>query len=255
MKAMISLFNIPIDRLESADVQALIFQALTHHVLVTIATVNPEMLLAASHDVHVRKALCSMTYRIPDGVGVSLLLRLLRYGAVPRHPGSDLFVDICRSARQMGKRVVILGGWGTTTECAIEVLKTAFPGLDIHGLSDVTIRVEDDLWDQPSDLLDTLSHLQPDVLAVALGGVDHRQERWIADHASAISGVKLAIGIGGTVDMIAGVSRRAPALIQSVGMEWLWRLFLEPWRMRRIARAVVIFPMRALLDRMKQHES
>lgn len=255
MKAPFHLFEFPIDRLESAQLQALVSRALVGQTLVTIATVNPEMLLAANRHQNVRRALRFMTHRVPDGVGISLVSRLLGYGAVPRHPGSDLFIDVCRSAQQLKKRLVLLGGWGTTTHRAVQVLKAAFPGLDIHGLSDITIRVEDDSWDQPDDLLETLSHLQPDVLAVALGGSDHRQERWISDHAPRIMGLKFALGIGGTIDMIAGTKRRAPELMRRAGVEWLWRLFLEPQRIGRIARAVVVFPMMALLDRMKRHES
>lgn len=251
----VRLLQLPIDRVESTQLQALILDALIGQTLVTIATVNPEMLLAAKHHLGVQKALCSMTYLIPDGVGISIVARLLGYGVVHRHPGSDLFIDVCRSACQLKKRVVILGGWGTTTHRTVQVLKAAFPGLDIHGLSDMNIRVEDDSWDQPSDLLEMLSDLQPNVLAVALGGSDHRQERWIADHAPRMKGLKLALGIGGTLDMIAGTKRRAPELMRRAGVEWLWRLMLEPQRIGRIARAVIIFPMMAVLDRMRRHES
>lgn len=255
MKAPLHLFQCPIDRLESVELQTLVSCALVGQKLVTIATVNPEMLLAANRHQNVRRALCAMTHRIPDGIGISLVSRLLGYGAVPRHPGSDLFIDVCRSARPLKKRVVILGGWGTTTHRAVQVLKAAFPGLDVQGLGDITIRVENNSWDQPNNLLETLSRLQPDVLAVALGGSDHRQERWIADHAPRITGLKLALGVGGTIDMVAGTRKRAPGFMRRAGVEWLWRLILDPQRIGRIVQAVVVFPTMALLDRMKRHES
>ena len=214
------------------------------------------MLLTARVQEGVRRALRRITYRIPDGAGISLVARLLGYGKLVRHPGSDMIIDICRLSRQQNKRVLILGGWGTITKRAIAVLKRAFPGIDVHGLSDVRIGIDREEWDQPHNLIDQISAHRPDVLAVALGGAgQERQERWIADHAHKISGLKLAIGIGGAIDMIAGSTPRAPEWMQKVGIEWFWRLAIQPRRAGRIFRAVFVFPIRAVFDRMRRHEA
>ncbi|MBI2117865.1 WecB/TagA/CpsF family glycosyltransferase, partial [Candidatus Peregrinibacteria bacterium] len=81
---------------------------------------------------------------------------------------------------------------------------------------------------------------KPRLLLVAFGAPE--QDLWIDRYLSAMPSVRVAMGIGGTLDFLAGVRKRAPALVQKLGFEWLWRLLNEPWRLRRIWNAVVVFP-------------
>ncbi len=79
----------------------------------------------------------------------------------------------------------------------------------------------------------------PDILLVALG--HGKQEKWIASHLAELPSVKIAMGVGGAFAFIAGRVRRAPKLMRALGLEWLWRLFLQPWRIVRIYRAIIVF--------------
>jgi N-acetylglucosaminyldiphosphoundecaprenol N-acetyl-beta-D-mannosaminyltransferase len=246
----ITFFDVAIDVLTQQALQEKILGSFSSPEQLLIATTNPEMLLAARKNRNIARTLRRMTLRIPDGFGISLMGRVLGKGVIWRHPGSDLFVDMCKIAATEQKRVLILGGWGTITEKAMNILRTAFPGLIIDGIGDVTIRAEEGIWDQPQDLIQRIQEYSPDILAVALGGGSYdRQERWIVDHAPQLISTSIVVGIGGTLDMVSGHRPRAPQWMQRAGIEWLWRLCIEPKRIGRIWNAVIRFPVAVILDR------
>jgi len=85
------------------------------------------------------------------------------------------------------------------------------------------------------------------LLLVAYGAP--KQDLWIAKHLSKMPTVRVAIGVGGTFDFLSGTIKRAPRWLRSLGLEWLWRLILQPWRIKRIWTAVVIFPMLVLMSK------
>jgi N-acetylglucosaminyldiphosphoundecaprenol N-acetyl-beta-D-mannosaminyltransferase len=96
-------------------------------------------------------------------------------------------------------------------------------------------------------MVDELQRAEPAVVLVGLGAP--KQERWIAQHADDVASARILIGVGGAFDMWAGRFRRAPRLMHRVGLEWAWRLALEPGRFPRIVRATIVFPFRALTER------
>lgn len=251
------IFGLSLLRASSADVEEHLERwLLQDEGPTTIATVNPEMLLQAHEDTAVYAALEACTVRLPDGVGVSVACAMTGQRWIPRHPGVDVFVDLCRQSAKHGLHVVVVGGWGSDPKRAADVLRAAFPGLRLSLYADVNILWEDGVWKQPPDLVSSLADLQPDVLAVALGGGGpNRQERWLATFAPAIPNLRVGIGIGGSLDMISGRIPRAPRPVRALGLEWAWRLAREPRRAGRIYRAVILFPWLVLLDRMRAHES
>jgi N-acetylglucosaminyldiphosphoundecaprenol N-acetyl-beta-D-mannosaminyltransferase len=85
------------------------------------------------------------------------------------------------------------------------------------------------------------------IVLVGLGAP--KQERWITRHADDLVDVRIAMGIGGAFEMWGGTLRRAPRFLRRLGLEWAWRLVLEPRRLPRVARAAFVFPYRALTDR------
>ncbi|PIR47939.1 hypothetical protein COV06_00875 [Candidatus Uhrbacteria bacterium CG10_big_fil_rev_8_21_14_0_10_50_16] len=249
--AQIDFFDIPIDRLTQRTLELRLSQALDELGQVLIATPNPEMLLAAHQDEDIARILRRMHMRIPDGFGLSLLSRLTGQGTLRRFPGVDVLLDICRLAGQRNMHLLIIGGWGEDSARASTILETAFPGLRVSSLSDMRIHWDLDEWNQPGDLLSRVQQLAPDVLAIALGGAGYsRQERWIVDHAPQFPSVRVAIGVGGAVDMISGRIMRAPIWMRAIGLEWLWRVLRQPSRIHRIYDAVIRFPIAAILDRL-----
>ena len=98
-------------------------------------------------------------------------------------------------------------------------------------------------------IIDQINQLAPDVLAVALG--QRKQERFANSYLKQIPTVKIIIGIGGALDMISGNLPRAPKFLRRLGLEWFWRLVIEPSRWPRIVRAVIIFPIVVIIEKIK----
>jgi len=104
-----------------------------------------------------------------------------------------------------------------------------------------------DKWDNEV-IVKHINSVKPDILFVALG--HYKQEKWIFDNLKKLKTVKLAMGVGGAFDFYSGRAERAPEHIQSSGFEWLWRLFKEPHRYKRIFTAVIVFPWKCFVERL-----
>ncbi len=136
--------------------------------------------------------------------------------------GVDFFWDILALAEKKNLKTYFLGGFEETPELVAEKARQKFPQLQIAGFSNKFFHVGD---------LDKINQSGADLLFVAYGPV--RQEKWIAEHLPELN-IKLAIGLGGTFDYIAGKKIRAPKFIRALGLEWLFRLISQPKRFRRI---------------------
>jgi len=203
-----------------------------------LVTPNPEFLVEAQKDENFRQILNQADLAVPDGVGLIWASRFLRQPLIQRITGVDLMEDICRKANEKGWLVFLAGGRAGVAQEAAHQLKKRYPYLKIKTVEEPT--------DLPTDL-----GSEKVVLFLALGAP--RQEKWIKRHLESRPQVKLAMGVGGAFDFISGRIRRAPRLIQKAGLEWLWRFFLQPWRAKRIFRAVVIFPHLVIKEHLKRN--
>lgn len=196
-----------------------------------VCTVNPEFIVDARRDPSFAAVLAQADLRVPDGVGVLLAARLLGRPLHERVTGSDGIYRICAQAAQAGWRVYLLGAAPGVAERAAQMLQAEYPGLQIVGTyaGDPT----DGSW---PEIQARLVAAHTDILFVAYG--HPRQDRWIADHRAELP-VQVAIGIGGALDFVAGVAKRAPRWVQRLGLEWLHRLVHQPWRWRRMVKLPV----------------
>lgn len=210
-----------------------------------IVTANPEILLEARHDPAYAQALGQADVRTVDGVGLSIVGRLLgvRWSRVT---GVELAERFIRYAAQEGLRVGFVGGASKVSEGALARWSKAYPGL--QGVAEQGGRVDLDGSDDEAgeEARHRLTLFAPDILFVAFG--HPKQERWIARHLSDFPRVKVMVGVGGAFDYWAGRIPRAPHVLRAVGFEWAWRLFMQPSRVWRIIRAVFVFPALAILD-------
>jgi N-acetylglucosaminyldiphosphoundecaprenol N-acetyl-beta-D-mannosaminyltransferase len=193
----------------------------THQVI----TVNTEMLVAAHDDPDLARVLNSGDLNVADGVGVLLASRLLGCPLQERVTGSDGIYALAGHSARHGYRVFFLGAAPGVAGRAAQVLQAAYPRLQVAGTYAGS--------PQPEDCEDVISRVRaaaPDLLLVAYGVP--AEERWIATHRARL-GVPVMIGVGGTFDFVAGVTRRAPPWMRTIGLEWLHRLSREPWRWRR----------------------
>jgi N-acetylglucosaminyldiphosphoundecaprenol N-acetyl-beta-D-mannosaminyltransferase len=196
-----------------------------------ICTVNPEFVMEARRNPAFAAVLRQADLRVPDGVGILWAARRQGRPLRERVTGSDGIYRISARAAELGWRVFLLGAAPGVAEQAAAVLGMRYPGLQVAG----TYAGSPSPADWPA-IARQLTAAQPDVLLVAYG--HPKQDLWIAARRAKLPAA-VAIGVGGAFDFVAGVARRAPAWMQRIGLEWLYRLAREPWRWRRMARLPV----------------
>ena len=190
-----------------------------------IATANPEFVMAAQHSPDFRQALAAADLCVADGVGLLWAARRLGARLPERVTGSDLTPLLAQAASQRGWRLYLLGAAPGVAQQAADRLAQQNPGLRIAGVYAGSPADRD-----APDIVQRVIAAQPDVLLVAYGAP--AQDLWIARHGAEL-GVPVMMGVGGAFDHIVGVQRRAPAWVQRVHLEWLFRLVTQPWRWRR----------------------
>jgi N-acetylglucosaminyldiphosphoundecaprenol N-acetyl-beta-D-mannosaminyltransferase len=203
-----------------------------HHV----ATVNPEFVMRAQNDREFARVLEGADLCLPDGTGVVWAAR--RAGCSIRGPvaGVDLVEPLAAICARRGWRMFLLGAPTGVAEELAARLGAAYPGLAVAGHAG---------GPDPSHDAETLRMIDehaPDVLLVAYGAP--AQELWI-DRLRSRLRVSVAIGVGGAFDFLTGRVTRAPAWMRRAGLEWLYRLAHQPWRVRRMA-VLPVYAMRVL---------
>lgn len=191
-----------------------------------ICTVNPEFIMAARRDPHFAAVLRAADLCVPDGVGVVWAAQRQGVQLRERVTGSDGIYRICERAAERGWRVFFLGAAAGVAAEAARRLQQLYPGLQIAGVYSGSPHAQE--W---PTIAAQLQATHPDILFVAYG--HPRQDFWIAQHRHELP-AKVAIGVGGAFDFVAGVTARAPGWMQRAGIEWLYRLIQQPWRWRRM---------------------
>lgn len=219
-----------------------------------ITTPNPEIVVASVRDTAYREALNKADVNICDGRGIELLSK----EPIERFPGVDVLITLLQEAAKSEKTVYLLGtGQPEILEKAKQILEAQIPNIRIIGtnpgqtltyiVEEGVGRVEPESKEHEERIIDAIITAAPCVLVVAFG--HPKQELWVTEHLGEFPSVRVAIGIGGALDTIAGRVPRAPAYMRRIGLEWLWRLVHEPKRIKRIITAVIVFPLYVFLER------
>lgn len=193
-----------------------------------IYTLNALTLLLAYEDPAYAEVLARADVTLADGIGAVWAVRRLTGRRVERVTGVDLIGDLCRLCTVEGQSVFLLGGRPGVAERAAEKLRKSHPGLRIAGARDGFWRPEEE-----DEMIRAVNRAGADLLLVGLG--QPRQEQFLDRQREQLA-ARLAMGVGGSFDVIAGNLRRAPLWMRRSGLEWLFRLGLEPWRIRRVWR-------------------
>lgn len=232
----ITILGIPVDALTREQAVQRIVGWLgmdgQHH----IATPNPEMLVAATRNAALADALKATDLNIPDGVGLLWAAKRAGTPLPQRVTGVDVMTDVC--AMSQGP-VFLLGAWGTTAERAGYALQKRNPHLQIAGTYAGSPSAAEE-----QHIVERINASGAKAVFVAYGVPS--QELWIRRNLARMPGVRIAMGVGGAFDFLAGNRKRAPRALQRLGVEWLWRLLQEPSRLRRILTATVVFPRMVL---------
>jgi N-acetylglucosaminyldiphosphoundecaprenol N-acetyl-beta-D-mannosaminyltransferase len=207
-----------------------------------VVTLNAEMTMQAERNATLAGVIRQAELVIPDGAGVVLYLQL-QGQRIRRCPGIELAESLLSSSGQLGAgtRVFFYGGAPGLAEAAAAIWQRRIPSLKVAGTQHGYISSAEE-----EKLRQTLMQLQPQVILVGLGVP--RQELWIAQNRF-VCPQATWIGVGGSFDIWAGVKSRAPAWLANNHLEWLYRLYQEPWRWRRML-ALPKFAWKALVHRL-----
>lgn len=181
-----------------------------------IVTLNPEILVRAYKDEDYKKVLNNAKLALADGVGVLLGARFMGKALKQRITGADLMESLCNYASKRPITVSFLGGGPRIAELTAECLQKKYPGLKVSWFSQ---EYEKSLKDKNTD-----------ILFVAFGAP--KQEIWISENLKSLK-AKVVMGVGGSFDFITGKVPRAPKILRNLGLEWLFRLIVQPWRIKR----------------------
>jgi N-acetylglucosaminyldiphosphoundecaprenol N-acetyl-beta-D-mannosaminyltransferase len=232
----VTILGIPFDRLTLTGTLKIIQEKLGKPAdkPIMVATPNPEMLLAARKNKAFTKILQNTNLNIADGTGIIWASKVIKNPLPERVTGTDLMQAICANVSR-DIRIFLLGGAPGVAKKAQEKLSQESHA-NIVGTYDCPA---DPSHDKAARAI--INAAKPDVVFVAFGAP--KQELWLERNLPHLQTVKLAMGVGGAFDFIAGIRKRAPAWMQKLGLEWLFRLLQQPSRIRRIWNATIVFPI------------
>ena len=191
-----------------------------------VATANAEMLLRATHDEELKKILNSAALVVPDGAGTVWAAHHLGFDMPERVAGFDLVQELLKVAPSKSQKIFFFGSAPGVAEKAKSKAEELYSGINIVGVRDGFFSADDE-----QAIIEQIKKAQPDILLAALGVP--KQEKWLAKHKEILN-VPVSIGVGGTLDVMAGVVKRAPLWMQKAKLEWLFRAMLQPSRAGRL---------------------
>jgi len=221
-RKMAKILDVPIDIITMPEAISRIEQAVEQKKKLQVITINPEMIMLSGENEEFREIVNNAGLIIPDGSGVILGLRKQGIN-IPKLAGIEL-TENC--LRKLNANFFLFGGQEETIKSAYENLKKIISSGNISGYRHGFFKEEDE-----EEIIAEINRLKVDILFVGLGVP--KQEKWIFKNMAKIN-ASVFIGVGGSFDVFSGKIKRAPKLMQKLHLEWLYRLYLEPWRWRRM---------------------
>jgi len=240
-KNKLKLLGIKIDNLSKEETLEKVKRFLGGKKFCQVATVNPEFILLAQEDKEFKKILNSCDLNVADGFGIKLAFWKSGKNLKSRIAGIDLMLEILKIASQNNYDIFLaankngLSDWKETRAAILAI----YPNLKING-ADLSLCEKNN--NEASYKLQTTNYK----ILFCNFGAPH-QEKFINSIKN--DNIKLAMGVGGSFDFITGKIRRAPLWIRNIGLEWLWRLILQPKRFKRAFNSVVIFLWKAMFEK------
>jgi N-acetylglucosaminyldiphosphoundecaprenol N-acetyl-beta-D-mannosaminyltransferase len=242
--ASIAILGVPFDHLTLAQAAQRIEEMIASRRPHCLITANVDFLVQAQEDVELRRIFFEADMVLCDGTPLVWASRLLGNPLPERVAGADLVPLLIRIAARRGHRIFLLGATPESAERAIRNLKAGFPNLPIAGYYSPPFSPLLEM--DHEEIRRRIKEAKPDMLFVSFGCP--KQEKWIAMHFRDL-GVPVCVGVGATIDFLAGQVRRAPVWIQRCGFEWLFRLAQEPRRLfRRYAKDFWVFGWKILVQ-------
>jgi N-acetylglucosaminyldiphosphoundecaprenol N-acetyl-beta-D-mannosaminyltransferase len=194
-----------------------------------IISLNPEnMVLSIENDMF-KKTVETAQMKIVDGVGIVLAGRLLGIEVGERVTGVGLMEDLIKMASDRRLRVLMIGGKENLALELSDCYKGQLPEAEFKGIQGIK-DIKNPTKDEEAAIFSIVTVYKPHIVFVAFGSPD--QELWIERHKRKFTNC-VVMGVGGAFDYLSGKVARPPALIQKIGLEWLFRLLHQPWRWKR----------------------
>jgi N-acetylglucosaminyldiphosphoundecaprenol N-acetyl-beta-D-mannosaminyltransferase len=242
VRRRVDILGVGFDRVALVDAVAQIEQRLDRGERTFIITANPEFVMLCREDPEVAGIAAQADLVVPDGTGAVVAARLLGDPLPGRAPGRLLVDRLAALATERGLSLFLLGAAPGVAERAAATLRGRHPELRIAGTYAGSADGDD-------DVLPRVAAAAPDVLLVAFGMP--KQERWIARNLPHLPSARVAVGVGGSLDYLAGAAKPPPPIVHAIGLEWLWRLGRDPKRWRR-QRVLPLFVILVLLARIRR---
>ncbi len=222
----VKIFGVRFDNVDAEEANKQFIALMGGDKLGLIYTPNTEIIMKAQDDPEYKAILNEGDLVVPDGIGVILASKIHHLGLKERVPGIELMTKMLEYCNRTGKSIYLFGGQENVAEMAAVNIMKAYPNLRILGTRDGFFESNEEIR-----ILDDINEKKPDILFVALGAP--KQEKWMSKYKKTIN-AKVAMGVGGSLDVWAGTAKRAPVFFQKTGLEWLYRLLKQPSRVMRM---------------------
>jgi N-acetylglucosaminyldiphosphoundecaprenol N-acetyl-beta-D-mannosaminyltransferase len=239
----IDILGIKVNRLDFNGTIGYIEEFIRDRTPRLVITLGTEMVMAARKNKEFRDVLARADIACADAVGIVWASRYKGMPLKEKVAGIDLLDRIVELSGEKGWRLFFLGAAEGVAEQAVSVLREKYSSMIVAGIHHGYFKDDDN-----SKIVAMIKNARADVLFVALGSP--RQEFWFFQHKDEMA-VPVGIGVGGSFDVLSGKLKRAPRWMIQMGLEWLYRLYLEPWRWKRML-VLPLFALQILFSRSTQ---
>ena len=226
MSGICNILGVPFNNMSPVETVELLNVYLGGDTKAAVYTPNPEMVMTAVNDPEFMEVLNSSAVNIPDGIGIIYASRFTENRIEERVPGCDTVLALFDKMKNTKKTAYFFGGAPGVAEKAKEEMEKRFKGLNVVGTADGYFDEEKEKL-----IIADINEKKPDLLLVGIGFP--KQEKWIAKHLDELN-VKVAIGVGGSLDVFSGTVKRAPQAFIKLNLEWFYRLLCQPSRIGRM---------------------
>ena len=227
----VSVRGLAFDNITMAEALAFAEKTMNGETLRLVFTPNAEIAQTCVENEEIKALIGSADLLLPDGAGVVMASKILGTPLKEKVAGIDFAEGVLALAEILGRKVFLLGGKPNIAEKAKEKLLEKYPELMIVGTHDGYFRktgTENDA------VLQKIRESGAEILFVCLGAP--AQEKWLSENKENLTGVRLAAGLGGSLDVFAGIVKRAPKFFIKMKLEWFYRLLKEPRRLGRMMK-------------------
>lgn len=225
MRKTVNILGVNVDKLTFDETLEKATELLKSEGASAVFTPNPEIIMMAKQDSEMRDILNNADICTADGIGVVYGSKILGDAVPERVPGFDLACALLERISKTGEGVFLFGAKPGVAEIAKQKLEEKYTGIIVSGTHDGYFKPEDE-----DGIVEKINASGAKLLLVCLGAP--KQEKWIAKYQSRLK-VNLCMGVGGTLDVLAGTAKRAPKIFIKLNLEWAYRVFKNPSRLGR----------------------